>query len=217
MWSLSLFFIAVSAWAVDRPSDPFTQALQLNADVVKGKNEFQRRCSQCHGENGWGSYDGEFPQLAGQHRGVIIKQLADIHRGTRSNPKMIPIVFQLSNEPSQLIADIAGYLETMLMNPDPEVGDGDNLEVAESAYKLRCAECHGSNGEGDASKLYPLVQGQHYEYMLRELQWLRDGQRKNANLEMVEQIKEMNDKQLASLADYLSRLMPPDERLSEEE
>jgi hypothetical protein len=35
---------------------------------------------------------------------------------------------------------------------------------------------------------YLLVQGQHYEYMLRELQWLRDGQSKNANQEMVTQI-----------------------------
>ena len=102
------------------------------------------------------------------------------------------------------------------MNPDPEVGEGENLEVAESVYKSRCAECHGARGEGDASKFYPLVQGQHYEYMLRELQWLRDGKRKNANLEMVEQIKTMDDKQLASLADYLSRLIPPEERLSPE-
>ncbi len=214
MWLFSLLCIAISSWALEKPADPFTQALQLNADVAAGKTEFKRRCSQCHGENGWGSYDGEFPQLAGQHRGVIIKQLADIHRGTRSNPKMIPIVFQLSTEPSQLIADIAGYLESMLMNPEPEIGDGDDLEIAESAYNSRCAECHGSNGEGDARKFYPLVQGQHYEYMLRELQWLRDGQRKNANPEMVEQIKEMDDKQLASLADYLSRLMPPGGRLS---
>jgi len=216
LWPLGLLCIAVSSWAAERPVDPFTQALQLNSDVAKGKAEFQRRCSQCHGQNAWGSYDGEFPQLAGQHRSVIIKQLADIHRGTRSNPKMIPIVIQLSNEPSQLIADIAGYLETRLMNPDPEVGEGENLEVAESVYKSRCAECHGARGEGDAEKYYPLVQGQHYEYMLRELQWLRDGKRKNANQEMVAQIKEMDDRQLAYLADFLSRLMPPEERLGED-
>ncbi len=212
--SLGLLCIAVSSWAADKPADVFTEALQLKSDVAKGKAEFQKRCSQCHGKNAWGSYDGEFPQLAGQHRSVIIKQLADIHRGTRSNPKMIPIVIQLSNESSQLIADIVGYLETKLMNPEPEVGDGDNLEVAESVYTSQCAECHGARGEGDASKFYPLLQGQHYEYMLRELKWLRDGKRKNANKEMVEQIKEMDDKQLASLADYLSRLMPPEERLS---
>jgi cytochrome c553 len=117
---------------VDKPAEPFVQALQLDADVAKGKAEFQQRCSQCHGKNGWGSYDGEFPQLAGQLRSVIIKQLVDIHRGTRSNPKMISVGFQLSSKPSQLIADIAGYLETVLMNPEPEVGD--DLEVAESVY-----------------------------------------------------------------------------------
>ena len=214
--SLGLLCFAVSSWAADRPVNPFTQALQLDPDVAKGKAEFQRRCSQCHGENGWGSYDGEFPQLAGQHRSVIIKQLADIHRGTRSNPKMIPVVIQLSSGPSQLVADIAGYLESMLMNPYPEVGEGENLEVAEAVYKARCAGCHGARGEGDASKFYPLVQGQHYEYMLRELRWLRDGKRKNANQDMVEQIKAMDDRKLASLADYLSRLMPPEERLRPE-
>ncbi len=214
---LGILCLVDPAWAVDIAADPFAGAIQLKSDVANGKAEFQRRCAQCHGENAWGSYDGEFPQLAGQHRSVIIKQLADIHQGTRSNPKMIPIVIQLSNESSQLIADVAGYLETVLMNPEPEIGDGDNLEVAAAVYESRCAECHGVRGEGDASKFYPLVQGQHYEYMLRELQWLRDGQRKNANQEMVEQIKEMDDRQLASLADFLSRLMPPEDRLGEEQ
>ena len=34
--------------------------------------------------------DGTFPQLAGQHTTVLIKQMADIRAGERDNPTMYP-------------------------------------------------------------------------------------------------------------------------------
>jgi hypothetical protein len=45
---------------------------------------------------------------------------------------------------------------------------------------------------------------------------LREGERGNADPEMVEQIRDMSDNELALMADYLSRLMPPAERLGED-
>ena len=194
----------------------FARAMALHPDTKRGETAFLARCSACHGEDAWGSYDGEYPQLAGQHAKVIIKQLSDIHAGIRSNPKMTPVVKELVNEAPQLVADIAGYLEGLPMNPYPEEGYAEDLAVAELTYRQKCASCHGIKGEGDGSKLYPLVQGQHYEYLLREMRWLRDGERGNADPKMVEQIRDMSDDELALMADYLSRLMPPAERLGED-
>lgn len=191
----------------------FSRAMVLQPDTKRGETAFLARCSACHGEDAWGSYDGEIPQLAGQHAKVIIKQLSDIHAGIRINAKMMPVVKELVTEAPQLVADIAGYLETLPMNPYPEEGYAEDLSAAESTYRQKCASCHGTRGEGDGSKLYPLVQGQHYEYLLRELRWLRDGERGNADPKMVEQIRDMSDNELDLMADYLSRLMPPAERL----
>lgn len=194
----------------------FTRAMELQADVQRGKTEFVSRCSACHGEDAWGSYDGEFPQLAGQHARVIIKQLSDIFTGIRNNPRMSPVVTDLSREEPQLIADIAAYLENLPMNPSPEEGFAENLGDAESIYKQKCISCHGTRGEGDGEKLYPLVQGQHYEYLLRQLSMIRDGKRGNAHPLMIDQIQGMSDDELALMADYLSRFLPPADRLADE-
>jgi len=192
-----------------------SMAMALTPDLEAGKNSYNRLCAECHGEDGWGSTGGEYPQLAGQHRSVIIKQLADIRAGNRDNPKMFPIV-----EPSQMggaqdIANIAAYASTLLMDSFPAAGDGDNLPRARELYEQMCASCHGLNGAGDPGLHYPLIQGQHYEYLLRQLRWIRDGQRKNANPQMAAIIQQLEDSDLELVADYVSRLEPPAEKLSD--
>ena len=47
-------------------------------------------CGACHLPSGAGRPDGTFPQLAGQHTTVLIKQMADIRAGLRDNPTMYP-------------------------------------------------------------------------------------------------------------------------------
>ena len=50
-------------------------------------------------------------------------------------------------------------------------------------------ECHGVNGEGNKEKFYPVIAGQHYKYLLRQMTEIRDGKRRNANPDMVKIIK----------------------------
>lgn len=193
----------------------FSKAMALVPNVESGKVSYNRLCAECHGEDGWGSSGGEYPQLAGQHSSVIIKQLADIRAGNRDNPKMFPIVEQSQMGGAQAIADIAAYISTLLMDSFPAAGDGDNLAKAEEIYMQTCSRCHGERGEGDAGLHYPLIQGQHYEYLLRQLRWIRDGQRKNANPQMAALIRQLHDNDLKLLADYISRIEPPAEKLSD--
>ncbi|MCB1760795.1 MAG: c-type cytochrome [Gammaproteobacteria bacterium] len=192
------------------------RALALEPDLENGRQQYLRLCAECHGEDGWGSTGGEYPQLAGQHRGVIIKQLADIRAGNRDNPKMFPIVEPGHMGGAQAIADIAAYTSSLLMDSFPAAGEGDRLEEAALLYRQMCARCHGANGEGDAQRLYPLIQGQHYEYLLRQLLWIRDGQRRNANPDMAALIRNLRQPQLEMLADYISRQMPPAEKIKED-
>ena len=58
-----------------------------------------------------GAEDGVFPQIAGQHRSVIIKQLADIRAGNRDNPMMYPIAKEAVLGGPQAISDVAAYIE----------------------------------------------------------------------------------------------------------
>lgn len=190
-------------------------AMELTPDIASGERLYRKMCAECHGEDGWGSTGGEYPQLAGQHRSVIIKQLADIRAGNRDNPRMFPIVEESQIGGAQAIADVAAYISTLLMDSFPAAGDGDRLPEAEALYRQVCARCHGANGEGNFSQHYPLIQGQHYMYLLRQLRWIRDGQRKNANPEMVALIQQLEDGDLEMLADYISRLDPPAEKLSD--
>lgn len=196
--------------------DELSQAIKLQSDISRGKNIFEKNCSQCHGEDARGTTDGRFPQLAGQHKEVIIKQLADIRSGNRDNPQMLPFARKSVLGGPQAISDTAAYLATLPMEPYPEFGENNDPAAAEILYKKHCVSCHGINGEGDASKFYPLIQGQHYEYLLRQLVWIRDGNRRNANPGMVAVMKTMTDEQLQGLSDYISQLMPPEDKLAED-
>ncbi|MES9961362.1 MAG: c-type cytochrome [Sedimenticola sp.] len=212
---LSTLLLTLLASADAPLDDELSQAIRLTPNVDRGKTIFNENCSHCHGEDGWGTTDGRFPQIAGQHSSVIIKQLADIRAGNRDNPEMFPFAQESVLGGAQAVADVAAYLSTLAMDPYPEFGESsDNeLENAEGLYRKHCASCHGDKGEGNALKFYPLIQGQHYEYLLRQLIWIRDGKRRNANQDMMATIKAMDDKQLQTLADYASQLMPPEEKL----
>ena len=174
-------------------------------------------CSACHRTEGWGSKDGTFPQISGQSATVIIKQLADIRAKNRDNPTMYPFALpkEIKNAAPEVgggpyaIAAVAAYIETIPMNPEPGVGDGADLEHGAKLYKENCVKCHGQNGEGNKEKFFPLIQGQHYKYLLRQFEWIRDGKRRNANPEMVKQINGFSDKDMKAVVDFVARMKPP--------
>lgn len=186
------------------------EALTLKPDVKNGRDVYEV-CSACHMPEGWGLTDGTFPQLAGQHRTVIIKQLADIRDGHRDNPTMYPFALPSEIGGTQAIADVSEYIAGLKMNPDNGVGKGDDLELGKKLYADNCVRCHGANGEGDAAKYYPRIQAQHYEYLVRQYRWIKEGKRRNSNPEMVEQIKNFSDRDTLAVLDYVSRLKPPAE------
>jgi cytochrome c553 len=204
------------------------EAMTLEPDRERGIAVYEV-CSACHLLEGWGQQDGTFPQLAGQHRNVLIKQLADIRAGNRDNPTMYP--FALDDQimaaagykegdikPAQLVADVTAYMAQLPMNPDNGKGPWNELfpefKEGEKLYKDNCVECHGENGEGNDEKFYPKIHGQHYAYMLRQFEWIRDGKRRNANPDMVKQIEGFSDKDMQMVVNYVSRLKVPEDKLA---
>ncbi len=206
----SLLLLSTHAVAEAPLDDELTQAMAATPNVDAGREVF-KLCVVCHQTESWGTVDGSYPQLAGQHSSVIIKQIADIRAGNRDNPSMLVIAQEKVMGGPQAIADVTAYIQTLPMTPTPGLGPGEKLGKAERLYFRKCAECHGSNGQGDAERYYPRLQGQHFEYLLRQLHWIRDGKRRNANAEMAKRVNKLKVRDLALLADYISRTKPPAE------
>jgi len=193
------------------------EAMHLKPDHENGIEVFEV-CSGCHLTEGWGKPDGTFPQLAGQHQSVLIKQLADIRSKNRDNPTMYPFALPESIGGTQAMADVTAYIAKLPMNPENGKGKWDKgtpeFDQGAKLFADNCTKCHGEKGRGKADKFYPRIQGQHYNYMLRQFEWIRDGKRRNANPDMVKQIKGFSDKDMQMVINYVSRIPVPKEELA---
>lgn len=187
-----------------------TRALKLRGDPARGRVAYEV-CQGCHKPDGSGLADGAYPQLAGQHATVLIKQMGDIRAGRRDNPKMYPFAGKHMID-VQEIADIAAYLQQLPIPRDNGRGPGTDLARGGELYRKDCETCHGDRGEGDAGKFYPVLAGQHYLYTVRQVKEIRDAKRRNADPRMVKAVKGYTDAQIEAVSDYLSRLDPAPRR-----
>ena len=186
------------------------EALHKKGDVKAGQEAYEI-CGACHLPSGAGRPDGTFPQLAGQHSTVIIKQMADIRAGLRDNPTMYPFAQTLTD--AQELADVSAYIQGLCIPADHGKYDGADAAMQVSKgkelYEKQCLECHGKNGEGNKEKFYPVIAGQHYKYLLRQMTEIRDGKRRNANPDMVKIIKPYTNDQLVAISAYQSSMSMP--------
>ena len=210
---------AVMASAADQP-DPVSVAqaeydavMALTPDIDNGRRAYLT-CAVCHLPEGWGSTDGNYPQIAGQLRTVIIKQLADFRAGNRDNPLMYPFSVPGVLGGPQEIADVAAYVSQLPKTRHNGLGPGADLDLGERLYEENCVDCHGAAGEGDVEKHIPAIAGQHYEYLMRQFENIRTGKRRNSDPEMVEQIQGFSPAQQAAVLDYTARLRPPEDKLA---
>jgi cytochrome c553 len=220
LWAL--LWAAAAARASAPPTDPaavaeaeYAEVMALTPDVDNGRRAYLT-CAVCHLPEGWGSTDGSYPQIAGQLRTVIIKQLADFRAGNRDNPLMYPFSVPSLLGGPQEIADVAAYVAQLPMTPHNGVGSGDDLARGEALYEEHCVDCHGPDGEGDVREHIPALAGQHYAYLVNQFELIRDGKRRNADSKMTDEIRAFTAAEEAAVLDYTSRLRPPTEKLAPE-
>ena len=210
----AMFLSGNLAVAGERQASEFEMALMLTPNVENGARLY-RSCVSCHGAEGWGNEHGVYPQIAGQLASVTIKQLADIRAGNRDNPIMRAFSSSRALGSAQEIADVAAYIERLPMTRDNgKLATGD-LAHGKKVYEENCVDCHGANGEGDAEKHIPLIQGQHYHYLVRQFNWIRNGRRRNADEEMVAQIQRFSARDITAVMAYTASLQPPEQKLAQ--
>ena len=215
LFGLSMFacsiVVAEDSIKADEGLSEFKIALKLTPDIDNGR-ELYKMCVACHGPEGWGSSNGSYPQIAGQLPGVVIKQLADIRAGNRDNPIMRAFTTLRALGGAQDIADVAGYIARLPMTANNGQGNKQYLEQGKDIFLRDCADCHGEKGEGDIRKHIPMIQGQHYQYLARQYRWIRDGRRRNADKNMVEQIQGYTLREEKAVLAYTASLKPPVEK-----
>ncbi|NOR51323.1 MAG: c-type cytochrome, partial [Gammaproteobacteria bacterium] len=127
------------------------EAMHLIGNPADGLDVFEV-CSACHMPEGWGTKDGTFPQIAGQHKNVILKQLADIRALNRDNPTMYPFALPSSIGDAQALADVAEYMYKLPMNPANGRGEWaegtPEFKQGEKLFADNCTECHSKTGYG---------------------------------------------------------------------
>lgn len=175
-------------------------------------------CQGCHGGNG-NSEDATFPRLAGQYASYIAKQVNDFQKGLRANNEtMAGMAATVASTQDAL--DIGAYFHEQKMADKPLV-DVDK-KLAKRGEQIfyngvpeknvyGCVNCHGERGKGKAPNIsqFPVIGGQHRDYLIKELTDLRAGTRANDPAGMMQNIAQgLDDDDIKALANYLSGLLP---------
>jgi cytochrome c553 len=163
-------------------------------------------CGTCHAPKAWGSNDGVIPNLAGQQRRYLEKQLGMFRSGARVDPAMQIVAAHPASGNGQDTDALAAYLSGLDWNPNPRMGSGEHLRVGQELFVHICAACHGADGRGDTSNHVPRIAGQHYPYLRRQLDVAAGLHRDLAPPEMTSALRGMRSTEMDALADYISRL-----------
>lgn len=197
--------------------DKITIHLDFIPDIEAGKSTFGV-CARCHLPEAWGNADGTFPQLAGQHVNVLMKQLLDIRNGIRHSSLMYPFVQQRTIGGYQEMSNVVAYISTLPMNPSHSKGPwskgSDKYKQGQALYQQHCRICHGENGEGNNELVYPKLQGQHFQYMSQQVARIKDGLRK-VNPVMQAVLQNLDYEQLDKAINYASYFEVPEKDLAE--
>lgn len=205
-------FIALIAGSVLVAGNGFAAT---KGDPVAGKDK-AAMCAGCHGDDG-NSFAADFPRLASQYESYIVKQVVDFQQGHRANnDTMAGMAATIASV--QDAKDIGSYFNSQKMSKDP-IAPVDK-KLAEQGKKLfmdgnpktgvyGCVNCHGQNGKGKSPDVavFPVIGGQHKDYIVKQLKDFKEGRRTNDPAGMMTDIaKKLSDSEMDALANYLSSL-----------
>ena len=198
--------VASVAGAATRERQDLDTLRKLQPDIEHGAEIFAK-CAGCHGVDGGGEASGSVPRIAGQHFGVLARQLVDFRHGKRWDMRMEGVATSHDVMPElQDIADVARFVSQLSRDGTRGVGDGQHLEAGAGIYASRCASCHGAKGEGNASRDVPRLAGQHAAYLSRQLYDAVDGRRPALTASHGKRFDDLDFQQVRGIADWLSRI-----------
>lgn len=195
--------------------DPATGESKRIIELRKGPGdpvagyEKSELCQGCHGEFG-NSTAPLIPKLAGQYGGYIIKQVLDYQAGTRSHQIMNAMAGTIDTDED--LADIAAYFAIQRKMKGKRFTDNQlgkfiysNGDVDKK--RVACVNCHGVWGRGldPKTSMFPVIGGQHKEYIKKQLYDFRDNTRTNSATGVMSTIaRSMTDAEIEAVSEYVS-------------
>ncbi len=175
--SLAVFSLAAllnisASFAGDDPIE-INQRISIG-DPIAGR-EKSALCQGCHGETGM-SIMPNIPNLAGQYAAYTNRQLRFFGMGSRSDPIMTDMAATVTSKVD--VFDISAYFASqkqMFFDPiERENEEGRRLYII-----YQCVSCHGEEGRGrpQNNPIFPIIGGQHKEYLVKQLDDFRTGLR----------------------------------------
>lgn len=156
-------------------------------------------CAHCHGVDG-NSSSPIYPNLAGQTKEYLYKQIMAFKNGVRVNAMMSSSVGILTEED---VTELADYYSSQPMTrgrfqTDPALVT-QGKKVADEA---QCVTCHqqGFKGLGE----FPRIARQKFQYIVKQLKDYRDGVRTSDQGVMSATVKNLTDEQIDALGHYLT-------------
>lgn len=175
-------------------------------------------CAGCHGGDG-NSPTADFPRLAGQYQGYIVKQVRDFQSGVRANnDTMAGMAATVASVEDA--KDIAAYFASKKIAKDSITPiNADLAKKGEKVFKdgnmqsgvYGCVNCHGDRGMGKSATItqFPRIGGQHRDYIIKQLSDFRAGNRKNDPGGMMADIaKKLSEDEIKAVSEYLSAQAP---------
>jgi cytochrome c553 len=166
-------------------TDPIHAALDDNHK--DSGQEINATCAACHGAQGSGGKQGEYPRLAGQRAAYLEYSLHKFRTRERLNIPMLPYTAERELSDADIKA-VAAYLASIVLpTKPPEFKPTDDaltrlramenvmiiarlsgdLDNGKRLYKAECAYCHGSSGRGTGR--FPMLVGQYTNYLKRQI------------------------------------------------
>jgi cytochrome c553 len=167
-------------------------------------------CVACHGVDG-NSVNPEWPSLAGQHQGYLVRHLKAFRDGERQNVLMSPMAMGLTDEDIQ---DLAAYFSAQTLRPTGET-EPSKLALGQRLFRggdaargiAACSGCHGPAGVGNPGAGYASIKGQHAIYSAAQLRAYRSGERKTDPNQMMRSVAaRLSDADIDALAAYIQGL-----------
>ena len=168
-------------------------------------------CASCHGEAGAKPIMGTYPKLTGLGEKYLYRQLVAVKTGERQIVEMTGILDNLSDDDLQDLAAYYNEQDMTVQQADPDLVDagqalyrGGNMASGVPA----CSGCHSPQGKGNEPAGYPRLGGQNAEYIQKQLQAYRDGERagtQNASI-MMDVAAKLTDSEIEAVSNYLSGL-----------